>query len=114
LRTTSDNKRTIDKISLMSGETKQKVKSLFESLISLIILDYMEGENTNIPFLGDIVLKYSENSKLSIDLKPESLLLSDIDEIVNGSGLSDIEKLIQQRIRESLRQYIQDDKTTIR
>ena len=114
MRATSENKDTIDKIHLLSGESKQSVRNLFEALASLIILNYMEKESTNIPFLGNIILEQHGNeitkegkvAIVDIKIEPDNNLLKNIGQIDDGEE-TEIEKIFKRRIQESLRNYIQ-------
>ena len=98
----------IDRIHLMSGESKQTIRGFFESLVSLIVLNYIEGESTNIPFLGTVSIEFlrdkiDKNEKeavIDIRIDPDSALLKNIGQIQDGEE-SDIEKLIKIRIQDS-------------
>ena len=54
MRINTNNKNLIEKIHLISGESKDSVRSFFESLATLILVDYLEDGTTNIPSFGDI------------------------------------------------------------
>lgn len=113
MRINSENRDSIDKIHLYSGENKHVIRAFFESLITVILLDYMEGESTNIPFLGDIAITYKgemvaegrKEAKINIEVTPDANLLKNIGQLKDSSE-SDIEKMIKMRIREALRSYI--------
>lgn len=114
MRATTENKDSIDKIHLMSGESKQTVRSFFEYLAVLLVLNHTEGESTNIPFLGTVSienkgLKIKDSTKgIDIDIKiqPDLELLKMLQQSTEGD-MSEIEKLFMTRIRDALRNYIQ-------
>jgi len=113
LRVTSLNKESIEKIHLLSGESKQTIRTFFESLISLILLDYIEGESTNIPFIGTFSVKYTgdkivngkKEADIEVELKPDNNLIKNVGQ-VHDKEECDIEKMIKMRVRESLRKYL--------
>ena len=53
MRITSINKDSIDKMHIFSGESKQNIRTFFESLISVILMNHLSKEPTNIPFIGN-------------------------------------------------------------
>lgn len=99
---------------MLTGESASTIRSFFESLISLIVLNFKEGESTNIPFFGTIALDYSgdeihngvKRAIVDVDFEPDQSLLRNIGQIEDGEE-SDIEKLIKVRIKESLANYVQ-------
>lgn len=107
------NKDTIDKMYLFSGENKNLIRTFFESLISIIMLDYMEGEETNIPFFGTIKIEYEKDeiidgekeAKVSLDFTPDPTLLKNVGQINDGEE-SDVKKMIILRMREAIRKYL--------
>ncbi len=113
MRVTTDNKSSIEKIHLLSGENKQKIRTFFEALISVILLDYIEGESTNIPFLGTLSIKYKgekiingkKEADIQVELEPENNLIKNVGQVQDEEEC-DIEKMIKTRIREALRKYL--------
>lgn len=114
MRATPENKDIIDKMHMLTGESQMTIRSFFEFLISLIVLNFKEGESTNIPFFGTITLDYSgdevhngvKQAIVDVDFEPDQSLLRNIGQIEDGEE-SDIEKLIKVRIKESLANYVQ-------
>lgn len=99
---------TINKIHLMSGESKESVRTVFESLITLILLNSLENETTTIPLLGDITL---ENN---VDRLSE-IKVSNIDSVLEKSYYqmynkqeSLIEKMFKSKITSTLEKYVNE------
>ena len=113
MRITSTNRNIIEEMGLFSGTDKQTIRNFFESLISIVILDYIEGETTNIPFLGTIKIEYKgeklvegeKEADIVIAIEPENTLLKNIGQIKDKVE-SDIEKMIKTRMVEDLRSYL--------
>lgn len=111
MRVTDENKDSIDKLHLLSGASKKDVREFFEALVSLIIMDYISGESTNIPFLGDIQVKVLTDSAIIekedviIDFDIESNLLRNLQQIQDSTEC-DIEKTCKNRIKDSLANYM--------
>ncbi len=113
MRITSVNKESIEKIHLLSGESKQTIRTFFESLISLILLDYIEGESTNIPFIGTLSIEYidekitngKKEANIKVKLNPDSNLIKNVGQVQDKEEC-DIEKMIKLRVVEALRKYL--------
>ena len=113
MRITAINRDSIDKIHLFSGESKQMIRTFFESLISIILLDFMEESETNIPFLGTIKLQHTgdkdigglKEAEVSVIFTPDPSLLKNVGQITDNEEC-DVEKMIKMRVHEALRSYL--------
>lgn len=108
------NKDTIEKIHLLTGETKGAVRQFFESLIFILTVDYINNESTNIPFFGEITIKNMGDTlekggkrvNLVIEFDPEDIFQTNVGQIEDGEQ-SELEKVLRNRIRNSLSNYME-------
>ena len=113
MRINTENKDSVDKLHLLSGEKKKTVRNFLESLTTLIILNYLENTSTNIPFFGTFKIKQIGNhidndgkeAVIDIEFKPEESFLRSIGQIEDGEEC-DIVKLCKTRIRNAVSNYI--------
>ena len=109
MRITDENKDSLDKIHLLSGQKKKVVRDFFESLATLIILDYLNGESTNIPFFGTFTVKQKGNTMVDgkkeacveILFKPEDSFVRNIGQIEDGQDC-DIIEICKHKIQNTL------------
>jgi hypothetical protein len=113
LKVNSQNKDTIEKLHLLTGESKETVRRFFESFAFLIATNYLENEWTNIPFFGDVKLHYvgdknvrgGKRVQLELNFEPEDNLLRNIGQIEDGET-SEVEKTFMNRIHTALEAYM--------
>lgn len=109
LKTTPEGRDTIERIHLLSGIGKENSKTFFESLLTLIILDYAEGEKTYLPFIGEISMNYKgdtyngdfKKAIVDIDFKADDVLLRNIGQIQDNEE-TDIERNIEKKLQNAL------------
>ena len=114
MRLTDKNKDSIEKLHLLSGETKGTLQSVFQNLVVLLALNYLEGDATNIPFLGDIKITHERdeavNGKakavLKVDIKADDSIIRLIGNIKDNEETS-VEQLIKAKIRNELSDKLQ-------
>lgn len=108
------SKITLEKLQFLSGTKRDDLRIILESLEALIILNYLEGEPTTIPFFGTIMIKHIDDisvdgklqAKVEIDFEPDNSLLRNIGQIKDGDE-TDIEKMMKRRIQASLGHYLE-------
>ena len=113
MKITQKNKLTIEKMHLISGESKSSIRNLFESLLVLLVLNHMEGELTNIPFIGTLSIEYidekitngKKEANIKVKLNPDSNLIKNVGQVQDKEEC-DIEKMIKLRVVEALRKYL--------
>jgi len=114
LKLTNKGRETIEKMHLISGLKKADIRTFFESMFTLSVLDYLEKENTHLPFIGSLSIeyikeKYDNNLKsaqLKVIVEPDDDLERNIGQIVDGDT-TDIEQIFEKRIQASLDLYLE-------
>ncbi len=97
---------------MISGETLDAVRNVFESLITQIAFNYMNKSSTVIPFigefkisyLGDEITKEGKRARLEVEVIPDPALQKVIGQIEDKEEI-EIEKTMKQKISENLGQY---------
>lgn len=115
MRIENNSKRTIRQISLITGQTFDITREFFESLFTIILLDYLEEKPTNIPFFGKVKIEYKgdkmkkggKQAVVEFDFKPSNYLLRNIGQIEDKTSC-DIEKLFKKKIRFNLEKLIKE------
>jgi len=113
LRLNSDGRDTIEKIHLLSGLSKADIKTFFESLFTLVVLDYLETDDTYLPFLGSLSIDYideeynsdSKTANLEVTINSDPDLKLNIGQI-KDQDVTSIEKLFQRKIEDTLTEYL--------
>lgn len=114
MKLTNEGKETQEKLHLISGLRKDDVRNFFESLLSLIVLNYVEGEKTYIPFLGEVEIKhvkdeYEEGKKkavLDVSIDADYNLRHNVGQIADGEE-TDIEDIFKRKLRNTLEEYVE-------
>ena len=113
MRFSRNSKETIDKISLISGIKKDVIKEVFESLGILIILNYSNNEDIEIPLLGKCKIEYiGENYDNGLKEAVVNGKVSFNDFIIRNIGQvhdqeeTDVEKLLENKIHSALGEYL--------
>lgn len=112
MKLTQKNKSTIEKMHLISGENKGSIRNFFESMLILIVMDYLEEGKTNIPFIGDFKIKHLKDeytrdgneAVIELDFDADNNLLKNIGQIKDKTD-PDILQIFKNRVRESLGDY---------
>jgi nucleoid DNA-binding protein len=111
------DKDVLEKLHLLSGESKEAVRKIFEAFLISTIIDIGAGEEIIIPMVGIFKLKENgarieNNVKLAeivIDkYKFSDTLAKNLIQMKEKKD-SDISKLIRSRIRETFGEYLKDD-----
>ena len=106
----------IEKIHLISGNTKEETKSFFEALAIYIIMNYYGKEKIYLPQIGNFYIKYigdiKESNKkkavIEFEFEPDNFLLRNVGQIEDGKE-PDVVKFFKSRIRATLGEYIGED-----
>lgn len=114
MKLNNEGKDTVERLHLLSGLGKEDSRNFFESLLTLIILDYLEGEETYLPFIGRVKVHYKgdryegdvKRAILDIDFQPDDMLIKNIGQIEDGDS-SDIEEVFEKRLRNALSERIE-------
>lgn len=109
MKLTPESKDTIEKIRLISGTSYEQCKDFFESLITYITLNYMEGKETYIPFLGQMKIKYLNDqitssgkvANLIINIESDYNLQRIIGQIIDGDE-TEIHNLFSNKVKNEL------------
>ncbi len=107
-----EGRDTIEKLHLISGLPLKDTRMLFESLITLMMLDYMEGHDTYLPHIGRFYYKYEgddvtnrgKEAKVSLEYEADKNLLNIIGTAIDGEETM-IEKTLKDQIRNQLKKY---------
>lgn len=99
------NKDSIEKIHLLSNVSQDDVKRVFQVLAFNITTDYMEGDWTNIPFIGDIkVVSNEQDSTVDIAFDPEKKFVRNIHQVIDGK-VSESEETTMNSIQAMLNKH---------
>ena len=117
MRINKQSKLTVKKIHLYSGQTQEIVKEFFHSLLTLVILNFLEGKSTSVPFFGEISIKYlgdkikkkGKQAQIGLDFKASDVLLRNIGQIIDREDRCDIIKLFERKIEFNIGQKIDSD-----
>jgi len=106
-----EERDSIKKISLISGvEDFDQYKTFFEFLVIHIILNYLDGNKTYIPYLGSIVFKGDNNtSEVNFEFELSENIKKIINQIKSGDMEIDIKKTIMRMIKNDLSLTIDPD-----
>lgn len=107
-----EGKDTIEKLHLISGLPIKDTRSFFESLIILMMLDYMEGHDTYLPHIGKFYYKYEgdditnkgKEARVKLEYEPDKNLLNIIGTAIDGNETM-IEKTLKDQIKAHLMKY---------
>jgi len=113
MKVNKEGKEILERIHLISGVKKDDVISVLESLSILIVLNYLNNDDTYIPFIGNCHLEYKGDKV--IDGKAEAVvkcifsvddfLLRNIGQIEDGISV-DAEKILKRKIYSTLGEYL--------
>lgn len=112
------DKATVHNMHLITGKPHDECKEFFEGFITYLLLNYMEGKSTHMPFLGEINVTYKgdvakrkgKEAQVDIDVNPASLLLRVVGQVEDGD-VNDIEQLFLRRIKGFLQKYDTEETT---
>lgn len=104
-----EGKDTIEKLHLISGLPLKDTRTFFESLITLMMLDYMEGHDTYLPHIGRFYYKYEgdnvtnkgKEAKVHLEYEADKNLLNIIGTAIDGDETM-IEKSLKNQIKSQL------------
>jgi hypothetical protein len=104
LKLNNEEKMVIEKIHSISNIGKDSVQNVFESFLFTVILDYLDGDSTYLPFIGKISI---DKGKLSLDIDINDLIKVNITQMDSGYE-SDIEKTFKSKMKSLLTEYIHE------
>jgi hypothetical protein len=112
LKLLEEGRDTIEKLHLISGLPLKDTRVFFESLITLMMLDYMEGHNTYLPHIGRFYYKYEgdnvtnrgKEAKVSLEYEADKNLLNIFGTAIDGEETM-IEKTLKEQIKAQLKKY---------
>lgn len=97
----------LHKVHLLSGKSYENTKAVFEGMLYLYILSFLEKEPIMIPFLGEFNIKYikdvlsaeGRDSEVQVDFEPNVFLRRVIGQIEDQEE-TDVEKMLKERIHD--------------
>ena len=97
---------------LISGENKGAIRNFFESLLVLIVMDYLEEGKTDLPFIGNIKIEHlrdeysreGNEAVIELEFEADNNLLKNIGQIKDETD-PDILQIFKNRVRDSLGEY---------
>lgn len=113
MKLSNKGKETIERLNLLSGVGKENTRNFFESLLTLITVDYLDGESTYLPFIGNVSITYKgdryegdvKKAILELDIEPDDVLTKNIGQIQDGDE-PDIEKIFEKRLQNALNEKL--------
>ena len=112
---TEESKQTFEKLFLVSSAANiEKVKDFMEALLTVVVLNYMEGKPTYIPFLGEIEIEFNgdlittkgREAQVKVQVTPDDKLKRVVGQIQDNVE-NDIEKMFIQKMRTALQKHIE-------
>ena len=104
-----DEKDAIKRVSLISGQDYNLTKDFFESLVSFLIFNYIEGKDTTIPFIGN--LEFIDTEEFPICKFYFSDNLKKIINQIKEEGMeNEIKKIYERKIESELSIIAEPDK----
>lgn len=110
-----EGKDTIEKVRLIAGCSFDQCKDIFESLVTFLILNFLEKKSTHIPYLGEINLTHTNDvitssgkiANISLSYTPDINIQRIIGQIADGDE-TEIEKLFITKIKDELEEIASD------
>lgn len=117
MKLNAQGKEVVEQLNLLSGLGKESSRNFFESLLSQIIINYLDDEPTYIPFIGTIYIRYKgdrfegniKKAILDIDFTPDDMLIKNIGQIQDGDE-TDIEEIFEKRLQNALNERLENNK----
>ena len=114
MKLSTNEREIINKISIISGLKIETIRNVFESLASVTIMDYIEGNVVYVPFLGNFTINHIKDIKknnrkeaiININFKPNPYISRNIGQINDGDE-SDIEKSFYNKIQETIGEILE-------
>jgi len=110
LKINSQVKKTIKEISLFTGRKEEDVREILTALFIFSAMDYEEGRDTYIPFLGSVhienkgfqvVENQKSEAKLEATFSPDENLIKYVGQVTQKER-NIVEDILQQEIQENL------------
>ena len=106
-------KEVVHKVHLLTGKPYEDVKEVFEGILYMVLLSYLEKEPIYFPFFGDMEIKYLKDkytqngrvAEIDIDFSPNDFLLRVIGQIEDKEE-SDLEKFLKGKIHTILKSML--------
>jgi hypothetical protein len=103
-----------ERLHLLSQEPIESVKNVLDAVLTLLVLNYAEGEETSIPGIGVIKTKYNgdhmvatgKQAQIMLTVIPDDVLIKNIGQ-VEDKVESDIEKRYKMKIKSLLTDIVQ-------
>jgi hypothetical protein len=118
MKLNDEGKRTIEQLHILSGENFTLSKAFLTHLVSVLVLDYMNGNSTTIPYFGrvtivndgDEVTPLGKEAIVRLEFEPDPYLKKTIGQIADGVEIeTEVEKLLAGRIQPKLNEIIEKD-----
>lgn len=107
------NKEAFEKLHLISELSVEDCKNLCDSVVTLIVLNHIEGEPTLIPGFGEVrifyegedLVKEGKQARIKLDFTPDDFLLRNIGQVHDGEE-TDIERKYKERLKGLLNELV--------
>ena len=104
-----EEKDAFNKIHLLSGHSYKEVREVYEGFLYSVVLSYLEKEPMFLPFFGEIKIDFLKDTvvdkgrqaDISVSVEPSDFLKRVIGQVEDREE-SDIEKILKDKIHESL------------
>ena len=113
-RFSKSEREILHRIHLLSGKSYEEVRDVFEGMLYLSVLSYLEKEPVVIPFFGEFDIKYvrdtvtkgGREAELDVDFTPNKFLKRTIGQIEDKDE-SDMEKMLKDKIHTIISDLLQ-------
>ncbi len=109
---TKQDRQSLNRMSLLFGQSLKTTKEFFESLAIFITLKYADGQDIDLHFLGRVTLQYKgdrvvkggKEASVHAQLELADFLIRNVGQVEDGV-LTDSERLLMERVKNIFSSY---------
>lgn len=110
LKLTKDDKELFNRVHLLSGQSYDEVRSVYEGFVYSIILSYLEDNSISLPFIGEMKVSFIKDNltekgrqaEVSINVEPNDFIKKIVGQIEDNEETY-IEDILKDKIYDSLK-----------
>jgi len=115
MKLNAQSKNTIEQVRRINEYSYEDCKHFFESLVTHIILNYLDEKSTYIPYFGEVFIKYDgedlvqggREAKVSLSFIADQNLKKIIGQCIDGEE-TEIERIFKNKANQRLELTIED------